>query len=451
MLCYNSHMKNIAFAYAAALLSATAATCDAYDYKDPVAREVGPARVVTNAVGRTVVDSGSRTASLRGLTVGISDTCSTNGAIGVGWYVESVRRVGGTPVVVCRTDDSAGLDAVVTGLDLLVLTGGEDVAPARYGEKPSPRLGRVNAVRDAYEWALLSAAVRHGVPIFGTCRGEQVLNVFFGGTLYQDLPSEFPFNDREVHRSPRRRGEAKCEHLHDILIEPGSRLASVCGGAARLPVNSSHHQAVKGLAPGFRVAARSPEGVVEAIECDWYPAAGVQFHPEILLACNGDPVWTRFYGKLSEFAGRRRPVSRASHPIGVFDSGIGGLSVLEKMLTLDSFDNETGEMKPDGGFSFRYADGSVLNGAVNDGRSLVCSYTEGGVSARLRLAKISGGFICGMERGSAAGVFELRGGLRFAYGESSLFKGGALVQEEFRVPEGASAFEFSDGALSFAQ
>ena len=353
MLCYNSHMKNIAFAYAAALLSATAATCDAYDYKDPVAREVGPARVVTNAVGRTVVDSGSRTASLRGLTVGISDTCSTNGAIGVGWYVESVRRVGGTPVVVCRTDDSAGLDAVVTGLDLLVLTGGEDVAPARYGEKPSPRLGRVNAVRDAYEWALLSAAVRHGVPIFGTCRGEQVLNVFFGGTLYQDLPSEFPFNDREVHRSPRRRGEAKCEHLHDILIEPGSRLASVCGGAARLPVNSSHHQAVKGLAPGFRVAARSPEGVVEAIECDWYPAAGVQFHPEILLACNGDPVWTRFDGTLSEFAGRRRPVSRASHPIGVFDSGIGGLSVLEKMLTLDSFDNETGEMKPDGVPDFR--------------------------------------------------------------------------------------------------
>lgn len=111
----------------------------------------------------------------------------------------------------------------------------------------------------------------------------------------------------------------------------------------------------------------------------------------------------------------------------------------------------SGEMKPDGGFSFRYADGSVLNGSLNDGRSLVCSYTEGGVSARLRLAKISGGFICGMERGSAAGVFELRGRLRFAYGESSLFKGSALVQAEFRVPEGASAFEYSDGALSFAQ
>ena len=290
---------------------------------------------------------------LLALTVGISDTCSTNGTIGVGEYVESVRRAGGTPVVVCRTEDPAGLDAVVSGLDMLVMTGGEDLDPARYGEKPSPRLGRVNAVRDAYEWTLLSAAVRHGVPIFGTCRGEQVMNAFFGGTLYQDLPGEFPFKSDELHRSPSGWDLSKREHLHDILIEPGSRLSSVCGGAARLPVNSSHHQAVKGLAPGFRVAALSPEGVVEAIECDWYPAAGVQFHPEVLLAANGEPVWLRFYERLSEFAGRRRGAPDGSHPIGVFDSGIGGLSVLEKMLTLDCFDNETGEMKPDGVPDFR--------------------------------------------------------------------------------------------------
>ena len=290
---------------------------------------------------------------LLALVVGISDTCSTNGVIGASEYVESVRRVGGTPVVVCRTSDQKGLDAVVAGLDFLILTGGEDVAPARYGAEPSPKLGRVNAVRDEYEWALLSAAVRHGVPIFGTCRGVQMMNVFFGGTLYQDLPSEFPYKTPETHSSVGGWEKSKRIYRHEILIEPGSRLADVCDGATRLPVNSAHHQAVKRLAPGFRVAARSPEGVVESIECDWYPAAGVQFHPEVLLACNDDPVWKRFYERLSKFAGTRRGASQGSDPIGVFDSGIGGLSVLEKILTLDSFDNATGEMKPDGIPDFR--------------------------------------------------------------------------------------------------
>ena len=286
---------------------------------------------------------------LLAIVVGISDPCSTNGAIDRASYIEAVRRAGDTPVIVCRASPEA-LDAAVARLDLLVMTGGEDFDPALYGAAPSPRLGCVNAVRDEYDFALLRSAVRHEVPVVGICRGHQALNVFFGGSLYQDLPSEFPFRAAESH-SCRQCGMTQRDHMHDILVEPRSRLHGVLG-VGRIGVNSSHHQAVKALAPGFRISARSPGGVVEAIECGWFPAAGVQFHPEALSAHNGEPAWNRLFERLREFAGGRPDVPAHERPIGVFDSGIGGFSVLERMLTLDRFDNETGEERPDGRADF---------------------------------------------------------------------------------------------------
>ena len=292
---------------------------------------------------------------LAALLVGISDTCSTNLEIRVGDYAAAVRLSGNTPVVLCRTADPRDLERVVEKLDLLILPGGEDVAPALYGAKPSPRLGAVNHVRDSFERSVLAIAVRHGVPIFGTCRGLQMINVFFGGTLWQDIPSEFPLETSESHSyralNAARQGSSPSltnrDHIHTISILPGSRLAEACG-VTNASINSSHHQAVKGLAPGFKVTATSPGGVVEAIECEWYPAAGVQFHPEVLFSWNGDPVWKRFYSRLTAFAGPRRVVSEKSMPIGVFDSGIGGMSVLEKLLVQDRFDNDTGAPRPDG-------------------------------------------------------------------------------------------------------
>ena len=286
---------------------------------------------------------------LLAIVVGISDPCSTNGAIDRASYIEAVRRAGDTPVVVCRASPEA-LDAAVARLDLLIMTGGEDFDPALYGAAPSPRLGRVNAVRDEYDFDLLRAAVRHEVPVVGICRGHQALNVFFGGTLYQDIPSEFPLRADERH-SCRKIGKKIGDHMHGIVVERASRLFGVVG-EDRIDVNSSHHQAVKALAPGFRIAARSPEGVVEAIECGWFPAAGVQFHPEALSALNGEPAWNRLFERLREFAGRRPDVPARERPIGVFDSGIGGFSVLERMLAIDRFDNETGEERPDGRADF---------------------------------------------------------------------------------------------------
>ena len=171
-------------------------------------------------------------------------------------------------------------------LDVLILTGGEDVDPARYKTPKSPKLGKVNAPRDDFDFRLLAAARRRNLPVIGICRGCQLMNIAFGGTLWQDLPSEFPVKDvqhRNVH--------------HRISIEPNSRFARVMGVTNAL-VNSYHHQAVKDLAPDFRIVAKSPDGVVEAIECDTYPAIGVQFHPEKMICDEKDDSLAEFFRNL---------------------------------------------------------------------------------------------------------------------------------------------------------
>ena len=119
-----------------------------------------------------------------------------------------------------------------------------------------------------YEWSGWGTLMKRRLPVMGICRGCQLINVYFGGTLWQDLPSERP--GEIVHRS---------KELHPIRIEPGSRLAK-CLGTDRTDVNTLHHQAVKKLAPGFKATAFAPDGVVEAIESETLPVAGVQFHPE---------------------------------------------------------------------------------------------------------------------------------------------------------------------------
>ena len=115
-------------------------------------------------------------------------------------------------------------------------------------------------------------------PVFGICRGIQVINVFFAGTLYQDLPSEYP--DQSIcHQRP----DKEWEPVHDIKIKEGSKLSLFLGGMTETQVNSTHHQSCKDIAPGFVVSATSPDGVVEAIESETLPIVAVQFHPERLI------------------------------------------------------------------------------------------------------------------------------------------------------------------------
>ena len=195
-------------------------------------------------------------------------------------YVRALADAGLVPLVVpplARTDDLGPLLDVVDGL---VLTGGEDVDPARYGARAHPRLGTVHAERDAAELALVRAARERALPTLAICRGIQLLNVALGGTLVQDLPSERP---AALAHDPAGRGRA--ERTHAVEVQAGSRLAGALG-ATRLEVNSLHHQAVDRAAPELVAVAHAPDGVVEGMESaagTAWPVLAVQWHPEELV------------------------------------------------------------------------------------------------------------------------------------------------------------------------
>jgi putative glutamine amidotransferase len=161
-------------------------------------------------------------------------------------------------------------------LDGLVLQGGNDVAPQSYGEMPLDPAWAGDIVRDRYEMELVNAFVEAGKPVFGICRGLQLINVNFGGTLVQDIATQCPQALPHVQRGHYER------NVHAMRLEPGTRLAELYGGPVTSTINSIHHQGIKSLAPAFIVEARAPEdGMIEAIRHtgDAYIAA-VQWHPE---------------------------------------------------------------------------------------------------------------------------------------------------------------------------
>ena len=160
-------------------------------------------------------------------------------------------------------------------LDGILMPGGVDVWPGHYGEDPLRPEWQGDRVRDAYEMALVRAFSAAGKPVFGICRGVQLINVAHGGTLYQDIGTQKP--GARVHRD----AEVYDLNFHEVDILPGSRLAQLVP-AGRHKINSVHHQGIKDLAPGFVVEAVSPDdGVIEAIRHTGGPwIAGVQWHPE---------------------------------------------------------------------------------------------------------------------------------------------------------------------------
>ncbi len=195
-------------------------------------------------------------------------------------YTHSLERAGLLPVIIPPLADLSCAAEMIAGTAGLLLTGGEDVDPARYGAAAHPATQPPNIARDATELALLAAARQAGRPVLGICRGIQLLNVAFGGTLLQDLPTERP---SEVNHDPNSPAGERC---HGVDITPGTRLAGALGATRALMVNSYHHQAVDHPAPGFAVSARASDGVIEAMEYtdrDWWCLA-VQWHPEDLTA-----------------------------------------------------------------------------------------------------------------------------------------------------------------------
>lgn len=199
-------------------------------------------------------------------------------------YSESVVRLGGTPLLIPVTADSATLADLVSLVDGIILSGGGDVDPAYYGEDPIEELGDVDSLRDVCEMLLVRLALRRGLPILGICRGEQLLNVALGGSLWQDIPSQT--GDTTVRHN---QAEPSSVPTHLVYVEPGSELHRAVG-RTQLMTNSHHHQAVRRVAPGLRVTARTADGIPEAVEStEGLPIWGVQFHPEALTMA-GDTV-----------------------------------------------------------------------------------------------------------------------------------------------------------------
>ena len=189
-------------------------------------------------------------------------------------YVRSVETAGGLPLVLAPGSPE-DVPLLLDHLDGLLLTGGADVDPGLYGETPHETVTRVIPERDALEIALCREALRRDMPLLAICRGQQVLNVATGGTLIQDLPSQWK---GAVDHDPD--GE-RWSPAHDVRILPGTRLREILG-RERVAVNSFHHQAVKEAGQGAVVSAYSEgDDVVEAIEVPGRRlAVGVQWHPE---------------------------------------------------------------------------------------------------------------------------------------------------------------------------
>jgi putative glutamine amidotransferase len=189
-------------------------------------------------------------------------------------YVDAVAIAGGVPILLPPVDPDVVSD-LVDGIDGLVLSGGGDVDPARYGAERAPETGGVDPARDASELALVPCAEDRGIPLLAVCRGMQVLNVAHGGTLLQHVPHVTHTEHLDVAHWD--------VAANPVTVEEGSRLHELCG-ERHLSVNSLHHQAVDRVGSGLRVTAHDEDGIVEALESTTDDAVlGVQWHPELLI------------------------------------------------------------------------------------------------------------------------------------------------------------------------
>jgi len=221
-------------------------------------------------------------------------------------YVRAVEANGGIPLLIQLTNDQDILDTHYRHCDGLLFAGGGDIEPAQYGMETHPACGAPDLLRDRVELLLARRALADGMPICGICRGIQLLNVAMGGTLYQDIPSEMPGS---LNHYASRNSEGRTLMPHTIAIEPGSWLAKQLG-TTDIPANTFHHQALMDVAPGLRVTALAPDGVVEAVEgTDAGFIVGVQCHPEDLWD-QAEPRWAQLFAGFVAVARHATPVIR---------------------------------------------------------------------------------------------------------------------------------------------
>lgn len=223
-------------------------------------------------------------------------------------YVDALRRAGALPVVLPPQPENA-LEILET-LDGLVLAGGFDCDPSLYGEEQHPSVEPMDIRRQENDLALAAAARQLGVPTLGICLGLQVMNVAAGGSLVQDI-------DSQVGTPIRHASEPENRVRHDVAIQPGTRLASILR-ERNMNVNSSHHQAIRNVAEGFRVTAQAPDGIVEGLEDPQLPFfLGVQWHPEDMPGENSaSRLFAAFVEAAREYAGARKRAGVELSPAG---------------------------------------------------------------------------------------------------------------------------------------
>jgi putative glutamine amidotransferase len=211
-------------------------------------------------------------------------------------YIRAIMQAGGAPVLIPSMLAEGGWDALYSRLDGILFSGGGDIALEYSPGDPHPRIEGVDLLRDSVELSMLRAAASDGKPFLGICRGCQVMNVALGGTLYTHIQDQL-LNSLD-HSYP---GDMRTFLVHDVKIETGTRLAGVVEERV-LKVNSLHHQGVKDVAPGLRISAYAPDGLVEGIELPDHPfGMAVQWHPEWLT----DQLPTRkLFGRFVSAAGK---------------------------------------------------------------------------------------------------------------------------------------------------
>ncbi len=218
-------------------------------------------------------------------------------------YTDAVIRSGGTPITLPPVSPSEA-PRILDRMDGLVLSGGGDIDPSFYGGKMHDDMYAIDPRRDQFEFALAREAKRVNLPLLAICRGLQVLNVALGGSLIEDIPSEVGSTDHSI------RGPEVVDCHQTVTIEPDSLVAKTIGSTEAC-VNSIHHQAVRQVAPGFRAAGWTSDGVIEVLDPDdhTWPVLAVQWHPEY-LAANDDAASLALFRALVEAAKDRAASAR---------------------------------------------------------------------------------------------------------------------------------------------
>jgi putative glutamine amidotransferase len=222
-------------------------------------------------------------------------------------YVDAIVAAGGAPVLIPLVSNETALRTLYEQLDGVLLAGGGDIHPSLYGEEATGKVGMIDELRDTVELPLVRWADADHKPVLGICRGQQMINVALGGTLHQDIPSDF---ETDLVHDLSYKQEDWTYFAHDLRLDSNSQLANMLG-VTTFPVNSLHHQSVKRLAPGLKAVGWAPDGVIEAIEgTNGHFIVGVQCHPEALQATT-DERWRAMFGTFVAYCAEYRKTQRA--------------------------------------------------------------------------------------------------------------------------------------------